>query len=83
MQREEVMNVVQTAIVAALDGNLEMAFDPARSMVELGASSLDIVEIISNVTRELRVRVARAELAELKNVDALVDLLTKVKNESR
>jgi acyl carrier protein len=44
-------------------------------MKELGANSLDIVEVVSCAMRELKVKVPRSELSKLTNVDGLVDLL--------
>ena len=54
--------------------------DPASvtreaSMKDLGASSLDIVEVVSCSMRELRVRIPRSELSKLTNIGGLVDLL--------
>jgi acyl carrier protein len=45
------------------------------SMKELGASSLDMVEVVSCSMRELGVRIARQELSTLKDIGGLVDLL--------
>ena len=42
-----------------------------------GANSLDIVEVVSATMRELKVKVPRAELSKLENLDGLVDLLLK------
>ena len=47
-------------------------------MKDLGANSLDIVEVVSRSMRELKVKVPRAELAKLTNIDGLVDLLYEV-----
>ncbi|XXV32349.1 phosphopantetheine-binding protein [Sorangium sp. So ce1389] len=57
--------------------------DPSKSMVEFGASSLDIVEVVSASMRELQIRVPRTELAPLRNMDELVDLFTKIKNKTQ
>ncbi len=48
---------------------------PAVSMKDLGASSLDMVEVVSCSMRELSVRVSRQELSDLKDIGGLVDLL--------
>lgn len=45
------------------------------SMKVLGASSLDMVEVVSCSMRELGVRVARQELSDIKDIGGLVDLL--------
>ncbi|RVU45051.1 acyl carrier protein [Rubrivivax rivuli] len=45
------------------------------SMKALGASSLDMVEVVSCSMRELAVRISRQELSDLKDIGGLVDLL--------
>jgi acyl carrier protein len=45
------------------------------SMKALGASSLDMVEVVSCSMRELGVRVARQELSDIQDIGGLVDLL--------
>jgi acyl carrier protein len=47
-------------------------------MKALGVNSLDIVEVVSCTMRELRIKVPRAELSKLSNIDGLVDLLHRV-----
>lgn len=47
------------------------------SMADIGATSLDIVEVVSCSMRELKVRVPRAELSKLSDIGGLVDLLHK------
>lgn len=79
MERNEVMAVVKKHLVEVVDGLKAENIDPSRSMKDLGANSLDIVEVVSCSMRELKVKVPRAELANLHNVDDLVSLLTAVK----
>jgi len=57
------------------EGLTPEAIDPAKSMKDLGANSLDIVEIVSSSMREIKVKIPRSELAKLTNLDGLVDLL--------
>jgi acyl carrier protein len=52
-------------------------------MKELGVNSLDIIEIVSLSMRELKVKVPRAELAKLKNIGGLVDLLHNVASQGQ
>jgi acyl carrier protein len=47
-------------------------------MKDLGANSLDIVEVVSRTMRELKIKVPRAELSKLDDIDGLVDLLHEV-----
>lgn len=49
--------------------------DTSKSMKDLGANSIDIVEVVSSSMRELRIKIPREELSSLTNIDGLVDLL--------
>ena len=75
MTREQVLSVVTKHLCDAVDGLKPEAVDPKRSMKDLGANSLDIVEVVSSSMRELKVKIPRSELSKLTNVDGLVDLL--------
>jgi len=80
--REEIMDLVKGHLMDNLEDELDEAdFDPSKSMKDLGANSIDIVEVVSCSMRDLKVKVPRSELADLKNVDELVDLLLKVVTE--
>ena len=76
--REEVLAVVKKHLSDIIEGLDPASIDPAKSLVDYGANSLDIVEIVSCAMRELKVKVPRAELTTLRNVDELVDLLHRV-----
>src|ERR1700722_14407215 len=80
--REHVYAVVKRHLLETIDDLREDQIDPVRSMKDLGANSLDIVEVVSLSMRELKVKVPRAELARLTNFDGLVDLLYTVANEA-
>ena len=75
MTRDEIMVVVKKHLCEAVEGLTPEAIDPAKSMKDLGANSLDIVEIVSSSMREIKVKIPRSELAKLTNLAALVDLL--------
>jgi acyl carrier protein len=75
MTREHVLSVVKKHLMDAVDGLEDAQVDPARSMKDLGANSLDIVEVVSRSMRELKVKVPRSELSKLTNIDGLVDTL--------
>ena len=76
--RDQVLLVVKKHVLATVDGLSDAAFDPSKSMKDLGANSLDMVEVVSCAMRELKVKVPRSELSKLTNVDGLVDLLHSV-----
>jgi acyl carrier protein len=82
MDRNEVFAVVCKQIQQNVHGVNGANVDPSSTLASYGATSLDIVEIVSGSMRELRVRVPRTELAKLKKIDDLVDLLYATKNAS-
>ena len=83
MTREQILTVVKKHLLATVDELEESQIDPSRSMKELGANSLDIVEVVSLTMRELRIKVPRSELNRLTNMDGLVDLLYEVSQQQQ
>lgn len=81
MKREHIMSVVLKHLADSVDGLAVEDIDPSRSMKDLGANSLDMVEVVSSSMRELRVKIPRLELSKLTNVDGLVDLLLRTVEE--
>lgn len=78
MTRDDILQIVIKHL--ALNSDVDPgAVDPKLSMADHGASSLDIVEVVGASMRELGVTVPRTELANLKNIDALVDLFAQKK----
>jgi acyl carrier protein len=74
-RKQEIFGIVRNHLCTIVE-----TVDPAQvtrevSMRDLGASSLDMVEVVSCSMRELRVRVPRAELSKLNDIGGLVDLL--------
>jgi acyl carrier protein len=82
MTKEHIYSVVKKHLMQTVDGLEESAIDGEKSMKELGANSLDIVEIVSVSMRELKVKVPRSELSKLTNIGGLVDLLYQVSTQS-
>lgn len=80
MNREQILNAVIKNMKLNIDGLEDQEIDPSKSLAEYGASSLDIVEIVSSSMRELKIKVPRTELANLKNISDLVDLFARVGN---
>ena len=78
MVRAEIEAVVKKHLMDVVDDLKAEDIDITRSMKELGANSLDIVEVVSCSMRELKVTVPRSELSRLTNIDGLVGLLHQV-----
>ena len=81
MTRDEVLGVVKKHIFATLDEVEGQDLDLDRSMVDYGANSLDIIEIVSSSMRDLHIKVPRTELQELHNINQLVDLFLRYVNQ--
>jgi acyl carrier protein len=77
MTRDEVLAVIKRHFLEVVDGADKMAFDTAKSMKDYGATSLDMVEIVSASMRELKVKVPRTEFAGIKNIDGLAEVLCR------
>jgi acyl carrier protein len=73
--KEDILAVIRTHLSNAVDDVPADTIEPERSMKDYGANSLDIVEVVSASMRELRIKVPRAKLKELKDIQGLVDLL--------
>ena len=62
--------------VEGLEGLEVSALDLSKTFPELGASSLDMVEVVSTMMSRLKVPVDRTAFARLKNLGEMVDLFT-------
>lgn len=81
MNKSEVFDVLKKYIMEQLEDEVEEKdITIEKSILDLGANSLDIVEIVSNTMRELQVKVPREELAKIENIEGLVEKLTEHKN---
>lgn len=73
MTKQEVIEVIRKNIVDNLEDLENETIDPQKSMKDYGANSLDMIEVVSCSMRELNIKIPRAELAEIQNIDALAD----------
>jgi acyl carrier protein len=77
MTREEIFAVVRSNIVNIVEGVSVDAISEAVSMRDLGADSLQIVEVVSRSMKQLRLKVQRTELSRARNLSDLLDLFEK------
>lgn len=73
MTKQEVIEIIKRVIEENLDDVSADEVDPQKSMRDYGANSLDMIEVVSCSMREMSIKVPRAELAEIQNIDALAD----------
>jgi acyl carrier protein len=82
MTQEKVFEVLKKNILDQLEDEVEEKnIDIEKSMFDLGANSLDIVEIVTNTMREIKVKIPRDELAEIQTMKGLVEAMTKYKTQ--
>ena len=73
MTKDEIIGVIKRNLVENLDDVEIGEIDPQRTMKDYGANSLDMIEVVSCAMRELNIKIPRAELADIKNIDELAD----------
>lgn len=73
LTKEDVINVIKKNILDNLEDLHESEIDVNKSMKDIGANSLDIIEVVSSSMRELKIRIPRSELADINTIDELAD----------
>ena len=81
MTKEEVFTVLKNNILEQLEDELkESDITLDKSFIDIGANSLDIVEILSNTMRELKIKIPRDELTSIDTIEGFVKKMTDFKN---
>jgi polyketide biosynthesis acyl carrier protein len=75
--RQAMFEVVKAKIREIVDGTADLEIREDLSMRDLGADSLEIVEVVSRSMKELRIKVPRTELSGARNLKELLDLFEK------
>lgn len=77
MTREEMFGVIKGNMEAVIEGARGRQIAEQQSMRDFGADSLEIVEVVSRSMKQCRRKVRRTDLAEVRNLGELLDLLEK------
>ena len=80
MEQNEILAVLIKNLKATVPGVSTDDLDRSKSMMDVGANSLDVVEVVSATMRELQVKIPRDQLSKMNNVGDLVDALHAAKN---
>ena len=72
MEQKEILSVIEKHLKKSVPGITDN-IDASKSFVDYGANSLDIVEIVSGSMRELKIKIPRTELSDIKNIQGLID----------
>ena len=73
MEKTQILDVIKKNVLENVDEITEEELDPQKSMRDYGANSLDIIEIVSGSMRELNIKIPRAELTEIQNMNELAE----------
>lgn len=77
MTKDDVIEVITKHIRDNLEDLDENEIDPSKSMMDYGADSLDVIEVVSCSMRELKIKIPRTELSDIKTIDQLADAFLK------
>jgi acyl carrier protein len=80
MEKQEILDVIKENLAAVVEGVSVDQIDPKKAMDEYGASSLDVIEMLSNSMRQLKLKIPRTELGHIKNIEELVDTFYQYAN---
>ena len=73
MEKTQILDVIKKNVLENVDEITEEELDPQKSMRDYGANSLDIIEIVSGSMRELNIKIPRAELTDILNMNELAE----------
>ncbi len=79
VKREKIIKIIKKHVVDNLDDVEINDIDESESIKDLGASSLDIIEVISGSMRELKIKIPRSELAEISTINQLAEKFMQYK----
>ncbi len=77
MDRTQVFDVIKSNIRLVIEGTETKDINESDSMLDYGADSLEIVEVVSRSMKELKIKVPRTELSTATNLSELIDLFER------
>jgi len=73
MTRDEIVDLLTEQLAEQLDEVDESDLEPDLSMRDFGANSLDVIEVVTSVMRQLDIKIPRSQLADIETIDGLAD----------
>ena len=73
MSRDEIVQLITKELAEQLDEVDEDMLEPGLSMRDFGANSLDVIEVVTSVMRQLDIKIPRSQLADIETIDGLAD----------
>ena len=77
MTHDEIKAVILKHMEFAVDGVSASEVYVSKSMKDYGASSLDIVSVVSSSMREMQIKIPRPKLKDIQTIGELVDAFEK------
>jgi acyl carrier protein len=77
MERAELMDALKVNIHKIVGRVVDPDIVEHKSMKDLGADSLEMVEVVSRTMKQFKIRVPRTELSKAQNIGQLLDLLER------
>jgi len=78
MNREELLVLLVNNLKKAIPEFADEDLDTSKTYKELGVSSLELVEVVTRTTRELRLNLPFQELAKVRTTDDLADVILRL-----
>ena len=78
MNREELLGLLVNNLKKAVPEFADEDLDTSKTYKELGVSSLELVEVVTRTTKELRLTLPFQELAKVRNTDDLADVILRL-----
>jgi polyketide biosynthesis acyl carrier protein len=77
MPKEHVYEVVKTVIMEVLPSVKSEQISIEKNLKELGANSIDRMEVVTMSMEELGLKIPLMSFAQVSNIEGLVDVLTE------
>lgn len=74
MNREEIVETIKSNMRMIIAGVGDKEILDSNSMRDFGADSLEMVEVVSRSMKQLKIKVPRAKLLNVQNLNELVDV---------
>lgn len=73
MDKDEIVALLTEELAEQLDDVEEEELEPDLSMRDFGANSLDVIEVVTSVMRQLDIKIPRSQLADIETINGLAD----------
>lgn len=73
MTKDEIVDLLTEELAEQLDDVDEADLEPDLSMRDFGANSLDVIEVVTSVMRQLDIKIPRSQLSDIETIEGLAD----------